>query len=787
MRKKRWLPFALALVAALLATSSASADIIDFDPAQDEVPEILTEAELDLYGDLRSSQRPGISSSASPDGRYVLVSVSGRTQVLDTTTKEMAHLELGQLRFSTPLTWISPTQALALSYNQQTHEYAKTVVDFTTRTFDSTALTLPEIPGKIVRLYGAPLLQTADGVYHVVAYTQTPAQPPLRFVKPTYDSRSDEELQELGIERPQVWLLQTNEQVLAVNLDDGTATTIGTLAPGTNFYYPLSTVRSRPGTNTVAYIVAANVPWSGEVVRGRGNRGGGMPTSYWNTQEELGRIPVAENRHVNGRSLHIVDLETGAETVLQAKDFGTADDPPALFDGVVWTADGNMLLVPSDKPSVLTGRQNPVYEYVSGMVLKAFTPSGEFVADLMWHDPPMDATNTMFQPLDGTRLTAQVGVNLTRHVYIVDVGDSANLAPPVPVYTGDQMLFSWAMGGDAFVSVLGDIADPGDLYLAQADDVAGTQERLTDVNADLRTVSNIKVEPITYTTSSGYEVTGAYVYPGDWTFPPPKPMPVVVWQQGGPGGQMYNRWQTSVEGPHSLLPNFGIPLFVVNGAGRLSNGAAFYSAMADGTNFGQRDIADVKDGVQYLIDQGVADPDAVGVTGCSYGGYFTLQSMVEYPQFYSAGNAQCSLNDILYEWNFGWSPFMAYLMGDSATGNPEEFIKDSPIYRAHEIAKPLLLFHGTQDFLPYEHITNIHDQVVMNGVPARFFRAHGYGHGIGGHQDDRGGVNGQRYAFQLQVQWFREHLGATGTLSVPALHQRFDLLPRLPIEGVRYQ
>ena len=34
----------------------------------------------------------------------------------------------------------------------------------------------------------------------------------------------------------------------------------------------------------------------------------------------------------------------------------------------------------------------------------------------------------------------------------------------------------------------------------------------------------------------------------------------------------------------------GIPVIIVNGSGRLSNGARFYTDMADGTNFGQRDI-----------------------------------------------------------------------------------------------------------------------------------------------------------------------------------------------------
>ena len=136
---------------------------------------------------------------------------------------------------------------------------------------------------------------------------------------------------------------------------------------------------------------------------------------------------------------------------------------------------------------------------------------------------------------------------------------------------------------------------------------------------------------------------------------------------------------------------------MVNGAGRTSNSPQFYADMAEGRNYGQRDIRDVKEGVDYLIAQGIADPDGVGVTGCSYGGYFTLQSLVEFPDVYKAGNTQCSLNDILYEYNFGWAYFMGYLMGRSPIQDPAEYVNDSPLYRASQVKSPLLVFQVFND------------------------------------------------------------------------------------------
>ncbi len=91
------------------------------------------------------------------------------------------------------------------------------------------------------------------------------------------------------------------------------------------------------------------------------------------------------------------------------------------------------------------------------------------------------------------------------------------------------------------------------------------------------------------------------------------------------------------------------------------------------------------------------------------------------------------------------------------------------------------MFHGTNDFLPFEHVTNIHDQVDANGTPTRFLRAYKRGHGFGTVSGDPQGVptgaRAQNYAFQLQLSWFREHLG----LPAPRFMLTLPGLAPLPI------
>ncbi|MEO8084237.1 MAG: prolyl oligopeptidase family serine peptidase, partial [Ardenticatenales bacterium] len=371
--------------------------------------------------------------------------------------------------------------------------------------------------------------------------------------------------------------------------------------------------------------------------------------------------------------------------------------------------------------------------------------------------------------------------NTTRHYFIADLATPN--AEPTKVYAGNAYPSGVVYNGGTLVGTFLDITDPGELRYGVWDEAKGpvtTLNTVTDLNAGPRDAAGLAYEVVAYTTSAGVSVEGLYVYPKNWTLTPPTARPMIVWQAGGPGGQMTNTWGTSVESPYSMLPSYGIPVFVVNGSGRTSNGAAFYSAMADDRNYGQRDIRDVKEGVDALIAKGYVDPKAVGVTGCSYGGYFTLQSIAELPGYYAAANAQCSLNDMMYEFNFGWSPFLAYLIGNSPTGDPQEFVRDSPTYNMGKVTTPLLLFHGTYDFLFFETITNIHDQLTLRGVPARYFRGIGYGHGIGNIQGvPNSGAKGQRAAFQLQLEWFRQYLpGAASPSLFRSIQDR--LRPMLP-------
>jgi acetyl esterase/lipase len=105
--------------------------------------------------------------------------------------------------------------------------------------------------------------------------------------------------------------------------------------------------------------------------------------------------------------------------------------------------------------------------------------------------------------------------------------------------------------------------------------------------------------------------------------------------------------------------------------------------------------------VQLLANRGIADPDRIGITGGSYGGYATLVGLVKTPELYRAGAAYAPVTDIeylisddkWYDWGVSWHETMV----GGGRADRERLRQSSPLRRAGEIRVPVLLGHGEDD------------------------------------------------------------------------------------------
>lgn len=179
---------------------------------------------------------------------------------------------------------------------------------------------------------------------------------------------------------------------------------------------------------------------------------------------------------------------------------------------------------------------------------------------------------------------------------------------------------------------------------------------------------------------------------------PAKPAPMVLFVHGGPWAR--DAWGYNPH--HQWLANRGYAVLAVNYRGSTGFGKKFLNA-------GNREWAkkmhdDLIDAVDWAVAQKVADPTKVAIMGGSYGGYATLVGLTFTPTKFAAGVdivGPSNLQTLLESIPPYWAPILSVFkqrVGDLGTEEGRKLLAErSPLYRADQIQKPLLIGQGAND------------------------------------------------------------------------------------------
>ncbi len=179
---------------------------------------------------------------------------------------------------------------------------------------------------------------------------------------------------------------------------------------------------------------------------------------------------------------------------------------------------------------------------------------------------------------------------------------------------------------------------------------------------------------------------------------PDAKLPMVLLVHGGP----WSRDTWGFDPLHQLLANRGYAVLSVNYRGSTGFGKAFINA-ANG-EWAAKMHDDLVDAVTWAVDEGIADADKVAIMGGSYGGYATLVGLTFTPDLFACGVdivGPSSLISLLENPPPYWMPIMPMMknrVGDWESESGREFLKSrSPLFKAAEIKRPLLIGQGAQD------------------------------------------------------------------------------------------
>jgi len=182
-----------------------------------------------------------------------------------------------------------------------------------------------------------------------------------------------------------------------------------------------------------------------------------------------------------------------------------------------------------------------------------------------------------------------------------------------------------------------------------------------------------------------------------WLFEAPrrdgKAAPLVVEIHGGPatmyGWSPFWEWQCLVAA--------GISVYASNPRGSQGYGQAF--GYANYRDWGDGPMRDIMAGVDSLVADGRADPERLGLTGGSYGGYLTAWILGHTNRF--AAGVACrgvyDMNSEMLSGDIGGPLFGKYEYGANPWEDPDLYRRHSPISYADAMRTPLLIQHAEKD------------------------------------------------------------------------------------------
>ena len=201
------------------------------------------------------------------------------------------------------------------------------------------------------------------------------------------------------------------------------------------------------------------------------------------------------------------------------------------------------------------------------------------------------------------------------------------------------------------------------------------------------------MKPVQYRSRDGLVINGYLTLPKGTNG---KNLPVIVNPHGGP----WHRDSWGYKSEIQFLANRGFAVFQMNFRGSTGYGREFWEKSFK--QWGKSMQDDISDGVNWLIDEGIANPDRIAIYGASYGGYATLAGLTFTPDLYACGIDYVGVSS-LFTFMESMPPYwelyrkMLYEMVGHPDKDKELLASASPLLHIDKIKVPLFIAQGAND------------------------------------------------------------------------------------------
>ena len=409
--------------------------------------------------------------------------------------------------------------------------------------------------------------------------------------------------------------------------------------------------------------------------------------------------------HYMFRKYHVVDLASG--------EVAATIDTEGKLGGAAWSPDGEHV--------AFIGSAD-IHDPAEGRLMVAPATGGEptellpglmgHVSDVEWRD---DDTVVYVADVD---VRTEVGSIPARG------GD-----PKILVEQGEVVINGIDLSADGKrMAAVGDTwKHPNEVYVGRT---GGAPERATFHNEWLSEITFGDQNVHTWTARDGLELHGILITPVGYEHG--KRYPLIVSVHGGPEAHEENGWKTWYSRPGQYMAAQGYFVWYPNYRGSTGRGVDF--TLTSQGDPGGAEFEDVVDGVDDLVARGMVDPDRVGITGGSYGGYATAWGATYYTEKYAAAVMFVGISEQYSKFGTTDIPRESQLVHQhprKVYTDWQFFLERSPIYHAEGSKTPLLILHGKDDprVHPTQSMTMYRYFEHMADAPVRLVWYPGEGHG----------------------------------------------------------
>ncbi|XBQ17259.1 MAG: S9 family peptidase [Oceanicaulis sp.] len=315
------------------------------------------------------------------------------------------------------------------------------------------------------------------------------------------------------------------------------------------------------------------------------------------------------------------------------------------------------------------------------------------------------------------------------------------------------VLGSFDRSDNGRIAAIADAArHPRELYAGRS---PSRLERWTSLNPQLDQIAFGDQRGFEFTARDGERIEGVLVTPqgeapeGGW--------PLIMTVHGGPEARDANGWVTGYSRLGHIAAGDGMAVFYPNYRGSTGRGERF--AKLDHLDAPGDEFNDLVDAIGALSEAGIVNPDKVGITGGSYGGFASAWGATVASEHFVASAPFVALTDLISF--YGTTEIPIEMVDVHFMTNPWDdwtmYLEKSPTFNAPGSTTPTLILHGEEDTRvdPSQSYILYRMLKMTSEAPVRLVTYPGEGHG------NRNAAAQFDYAHRV-LRWMTHYLQGPG-------------------------